>query len=382
MKVAVVHDWLDSFGGAEKVLEQILALHPGADLYLVADVMAGAARAPFDRHRIVTSFIQRLPFAGRHFRRYLPLMPCAVARFDLSAYDLILSSSHCVAKGVTTRPGQVHICYCHTPMRYIWDLESDYLQEHRITGARALLARALFRRLRKWDRQNSGVDVLVANSHFIAERISRCYQRQARVIYPPVDVDRFPCCGTKEDYYVTASRLVSQKKVGLIVEAFARMPEKRLVVVGDGPCLDALRRTAGDQVTFTGHLPAERLRACLAKARAFVYASLEDFGIVMVEAQACGTPVIAFGRGGALEIVREGETGLFYSEQSAPAIIDAVRRFEATSRPWSPAACHANAARFSRDVFLDAFADLVRRSTLPAALRNQTEIDSAGQTRV
>ena len=362
MKVAVVHDWLDAFGGAEQLLEQILTLYPEAELYLLADVMAAGPRAPFDRHRIRTSFIQRLPFAHRHFRRYLPLMPLAIRQFDLSRYDLILSSSHCVAKGVKTRPGQLHLCYCHTPMRYIWDMERDYLHDHAITGVKAVLTRALFHRLRQWDVRNQGVDRFIANSRFIAERIRACYDRDATVIYPPVAVEQFTCCEEKDDYYVTASRLVSQKKIGLIVEAFARMPDRKLVVIGDGPCRNAIQRMAGANVTVTGHLPLAELKVHLQKARAFVFASLEDFGMVTVEAQACGTPVLAYGQGGSREIVRDGETGIFFAEQSVVSIIEAVRCFEASRERFTPQACHQNAQRFSTAVFQEAYTDFVNRA--------------------
>ncbi len=389
MRVAVVHDWLDTCGGAEKVLEQILALYTDADLFVMVDVMTGQARQPFDRHRIHTSLIQRLPFARRHFRNYLPLMPFAVEQFDLSGYDLILSSSHCVAKGVKTRPGQMHICYCHTPMRYIWDMQQDYLRDHHIAGLKSLLVRALFHRLRQWDRQTGGVDLFVANSQFIAERIRRYYGREAVVIYPPVAVEQFACCAAKDDYYVAASRLVSQKKVALIVAAFAGMPEKRLVVIGDGPCLPEIRRLATANITVTGHLPQPELQACLAKARAFVFASLEDFGMVTVEAQACGTPVIAYGQGGSREIVRP-DTGLFFTEQTAASLRAAVERFEARPGQFPPRACHENAQRFRRELFLQAFQELVSRnppacrSSEPAAApgAGPAEIDSTREKRV
>ena len=375
MKVAVVHDWLDTLGGSEQVLEQILSLYPDADLYLVVDFMAKAKDSPLNGHRIESSFIQRLPFARRRFRNYLPLMPFAIRQFDLSGYDLVLSSSHCVAKGVKSHPGQVHICYCHTPMRYIWDMEQDYLQDNGITGAKALLVRYLFHRLRQWDVHNHGVDFFVANSQFIAERIRKCYDRDATVIYPPVDVDRFELCEAKEDYYVVVSRLVSQKKVELIVEAFARMKDKKLVVVGDGPCMDAVRRVATRNVTVTGHLPLEAMRSYLKTARAFVFASLEDFGMVMVEAQACGTPVIAYGKGGALEIVTP-ETGLFFEEQSAASIVAAVKKFESGLDQFSPRACHENAQRFRRELFLESYAAFIRQKTSSPGTAGAGEIDS------
>lgn len=361
MKVAVVHDWLDAFGGAEVVLENILSLYEGADLYLVVDFMTVERRSKFDKHRIFSSFIQRLPFARKHFRRYLPLMPLAIRQFDLSGYDLILSSSHCVAKAVKSHTGQMHICYCHTPMRYIWDMAEDYLQNHGITGLKAVLARALSRRLRQWDRQTGGVDVFIANSQFIADRIRRYYDRDAVVVYPPVAVESFNDAVAKEDYYVTVSRLVSQKKVELIVEAFNRMPDRQLIVIGSGPRQSALRCMAGRNITVIGALPTAELAACLSRARGFVFASLEDFGIVMVEAQAAGTPVIAYAQGGSREIVRD-DTGLFFEEQSVASIVDAVGRFEADKERFSPEACRQNAQRFDTRIFLESYTEVIRRA--------------------
>ena len=361
MKVAVIHEWLATCGGSEKVLEQILDLYPGADLFVVVDFMTGGQRLPFDRHRIQTSMIQRLPFARGHFRRYLPLMPRAIEQFDLTDYDLVLSSSHCVAKGVRTRPGQLHVCYCHTPMRYIWDMQQDYLAANRIGGLQAVLARSLFRSLRRWDRRTGGVDHFIANSAFIAERIRRCYDRQAAVIYPPVDVEQFMGHQPRGDFYVTASRLVSQKKVELIVEAFNRLPDKKLVVVGDGPLLPEIQRQAGPNITVRGHLATSELADCLQKARAFVFASLEDFGMITVEAQAAGTPVIAFGQGGSLEIVRE-DTGLFFAEQSAASLIEAVREFESRQATFSAQACRENARRFDTAAFRKAYTAFVEQA--------------------
>lgn len=370
MKVAVIHDWLDTFGGGEKVLEQILSLYPEADLFVLVDVMAGEQRDSFNQHRIHSSFIQRLPFAHKHFRRYLPLMPKAIEQFDLAGYDLVLSSSHCVAKGVKSPPGQMHICYCHTPMRYIWDMEQDYLQDHAITGLKSLLVKALFHRLRQWDRQTCGVNLFIANSQFVAERIQRCYGREAQVVYPPVAVEPFNWQTAKDDYYVTASRLVPQKKIELIVEAFNRMPDQRLVVIGGGPRLSAIRRMAGQNIRIAGHLTTAELAASLARAKAFVFASLEDFGIVMVEAQAAGTPVIAYGRGGSREIVR-ADTGLFFQDQQAESIINAIRRFEGERDKFSAQACRQNALRFESQVFLQSYAEVIRQaltrdSNLPA----------------
>ena len=309
------------------------------------------------------------------FRSYLPLMPLAIEQLDLSAYDLVISSNHAVAKGVITGPGQLHLSYVHSPMRYAWDLQHQYLAEAGLTrGLKSALARLALHYLRQWDvRSANGVDGFIANSHFIARRIRKVYRREASVIHPPVDVARFPLRTDKQDFYLTASRMVPYKKVPLIVQAFARMPEKRLVVIGDGPEFGKAKAAAefngtnAANITLLGHAPGEVLVDHMQRAKAFVFAAEEDFGITPLEAQACGTPVIAFGRGGSLETVRgEGEpgsrTGVFFGEQTVESIVAAVRVFEAEPKAFTPAACRANAERFSQEVFRVAFGANVERA--------------------
>lgn len=354
-RVAVVCDWLTVYAGGEKVLEQILGVVPHADLYSLVDFLPAEQRGFIGHKPVTTSFLQRLPLARTQYRQYLPLMPLAVEQFDLSGYDLVISSSHAVAKGVLTGPDQLHLCYCHSPIRYAWDLQAQYLKESGLErGPKGALARYVLHRIRLWDsRTPNGVDAFMANSKFIARRVHKVYRRDAAVIYPPVDVAGFTLREQKEDFYFTASRMVPYKKIDLIVEAFAGLPDKKLVVVGTGPDFDKIKAKAGSNVELLGFQPFEVLRDHMQRAKAFVFAAEEDFGIVPLEAQACGTPVVAFGKGGSLETVRAGETGVFFGEQTASSVQEAVRRFETLS--FDPKVVREHAERFSAPRFRDEF---------------------------
>ena len=354
MRVAIIHDWLTVYAGAEKVVEQMLHLYPQADLFAVVDFFPDHLRKHLLGKKARTTFIQRLPFAKQLYRSYLPLMPMAIEQFDLTGYDLVISSSSAVAKGVLTGPGQPHICYCNSPIRYAWDLQHQYLK-----GKKSPLARYFLHRIRQWDILSSNsVDTFLANSHFIAERIKKYYRREAEVVYPPVAIDHFPLQEKKEDYYVTASRLVSYKRVDLIVEAFRSLPGRRLIVIGSGPEERVLRRRIPPNVTLAGHLPHRELTHLLGGARGFVYAALEDFGIAPLEAQACGTPLIAYGKGGVKET--SSEVGLFFMEQSSAAIREAIELFETRESP-SPRQCRQNAERFSESRFREEFLKYTNR---------------------
>jgi glycosyltransferase involved in cell wall biosynthesis len=353
-RIAIVHDWLDTWRGGENVLAEIVAEYPQADLFALVDFLPQKQRARILGKKAHTSFVQRLPGARRHFRRYLPLFPAAIESLDLAGYDLVISNSHAFAKGARVAPHQVHVCYCNTPMRYAWDLREQYLSMTGLgRGLRGALVRPLLDRLREWDRRTAvRVDRFAANSHYIAERIRRAYGRESTVIYPPVDVQYFSpedpaIAPRRREYHVTASRWVPYKRVDLIVAAFAQM-RRPLVVVGEGPEDANVRRHARANTTFAGEVSRERLRALLRGARAFVFAAEEDFGILPVEAQACGTPVIAYGRGGALETVstKEPRTGQLFDTQSAEAIADAVERFERDVDAFDAVACRLNAERF------------------------------------
>jgi glycosyltransferase involved in cell wall biosynthesis len=365
-RIAVVHEWLLDFAGSERVLREILDLLPQADLFALLDLPDEELRNAIPRRAKATSFLQSLPRPQRWLRYYVPLMPLAIEQFDLAGYDIVVSSSHAVAKGVITGPRQLHVSYVHTPMRYAWDLQHEYLRAAGLDrGLRGWAARLALHRLRKWDvRTANGVDVFLANSAHVARRIRKAYRREAEVLYPPVDVSGFPLRQQKEDFYLTVSRLEPYKRVDLLLEAFGRRPERRLVVIGDGPEMRRLRSMAAPNVELLGRLPTPEVREHMQRARAFLFAGIEDFGIVMAEAQACGTPVIAFENGGAAEIVR-GEssphpTGILFSEQTADAVIEAIGRFEQDPARFAPGSCRENAMRFDRSRFRSRFEELLR----------------------
>lgn len=368
MKVAIVTEWLDTYAGSERVLEQLIAEWPEADLFAVCDFLPASERGFLRGKPVGTTFIQRLPFARKHFRKFLGLMPLAIEQLDLSGYDLVLSSSHAVAKGVLTGPGQLHVSYVHSPMRYAWDLQHQYLREAGLeTGLKGLYTRRLLHRMRLWDRASAlNPDVVVANSTYIAERIRKAWRRESAVVHPPVDIERFALREEKEDFYLVASRMVPYKRIELIASAFRRMPGRRLVVVGDGPNAPRVREAAAGapNIELRGRIGTDELVRLTQAARACVFAAEEDFGIATVEAQACGTPVIAFGKGGARDILVASPapeaTGLFFEEQSEDAIIAAVERFEAHA--FLPQDCRRNAGRFSREAFRVAMRGVVQRA--------------------
>ena len=360
MKIAIIHDWLVTYAGAERVLEQILALYPEADVFAVVDFLPPEERAFLRGKPVKTTFIQQLPGAARRYRHYLPLMPLAIEQLDLRGYDLILSSSHAVAKGVITGPDQIHISYVHSPMRYAWDLQGQYLEEAKLNkGIKGMLARLALHYLRLWDARTAlGVDYFIANSSFIARRIEKTYRRNAVVIPPPVDVGCFSCEPVKQGYYVTLSRLVPYKKTDILIQAFAQMPDKQLVVIGGGPDREKLQQQAPANVRLLGHLPIQEVVKYLQQAQAFLFAAEEDFGIAMVEALACGTPVIAFGKGGARDIVCDQgaePTGIFFQEQTPQAVKKAVEGFEQKKETFQAGHCRKQAERFSTQQFCEQY---------------------------
>lgn len=361
MKISIVCDWLVTYAGAERVLEQIIKLYPEADLYCVVDFLEGKDRDFLQGKKPKTTFIQNLPKAKTHYRTYLPLMPLAIEQLDLSDYELIISSSHAVAKGVITGPDQIHIAYVHSPMRYAWDLQHQYLKETNLDkGIRSYIARIILHYMRLWDQRTAnGVDYYIANSQFVAKRIKKIYGKEAAVIYPPVDIEAFEYCEEKEDYYLTASRLVPYKKVKLIVEAFNEMPEKKLIVIGDGPERKAIEEIAGKNIEMLGYQPFEVLKEKMQKARAFVFAAEEDFGIISVEAQACGTPVIAYGKGGALETVqgleKKNPTGVFFQKQNKDELKAAIQLYEEEKGISWGENCRQNATKYEMEIFKNEF---------------------------
>jgi glycosyltransferase involved in cell wall biosynthesis len=362
-RIAVVHDWLVDFSGAERVLAGILDCLPRAELFALFDHMPEALRAPLGGRRARTTFLQNMPGSATRHAWYLPLMPFAIEQLDVTGYDLVVSNSHAVAKGVIVSPDALHIGYSCSPMRYAWDQQFAYL-----AGAGLLRAPLawLLHRLRLWDhRTAAGVDCFVADSAFVARRILKTYGRQADVIYPPVDTERYKPGGGRDSYYVTTSRLWAYKRVDLLVEAFSAMPDRRLLVVGEGPEMERLRGIAGRNVELLGYQPAEALLGYLQRAQAFVFAAIEDFGIAPVEAMACGTPVIALRRGGAAETVRgldaAAPTGVFFEEATAAAVRAAVENFDANRGRIDPAACRARAEQFSAARFREEFAAYAAR---------------------
>lgn len=365
MKVALIHDWLVTYAGAERVLEHMLACFPQADLFSLVDFLPVGQRDFIQQKPVTTSFIQKLPKANAQYRNYLPLMPLAIEQFDLSGYDLVISSSHAVAKGVLVGPDQLHICMCYSPMRYAWDLQHQYLRESNLeNGLKSWLTRWVLHKIRLWDcRTAYGVDRFIAISHFIARRIEKAYRRDSVVIYPPVDVSGFSYQAEKEDFYLTASRMVPYKKMPMIVEAFSAMPDMHLVVIGDGPEFEKCNDVAGPNVTLMGWQPFEVLKDHMQRAKAFIFAAEEDFGITPLEAQACGTPVIAFGKGAVLETIQgldsANPTGVFFNEQTPAAINAAVKVFENESARIMPEACRANVLRFSPERFRTEFTEFV-----------------------
>ena len=384
-KTAIIHEWLVNYAGSERVLEQAVKLFPDADIFCQVDFLEENERDFILHKKTTTSFIQSLPFARQKYRNYLPLMPFAVRRFDVADYDVIISNSHSVAKGVKKRPGQLQICYCHTPMRYAWDLRDQYLRESGLDrGIKGPVINFVLDRIRQWDFNTAEqVDHFIANSHYIQDRIKRCYERDSAVIYPPVDVDSFTLHENKENYFLAASRMVPYKKMDLIVEAFSEngLP---LVVIGDGPDFEKVKSRAKNNVKFLGFQSEKALIDSMQKARAFIFAAEEDFGIVPVEAQACGTPVIAFGKGGVTETViplqgsgvrgqrpantgaihespsgKINPTGIFFHEQTVPSVIDAVKKFIEAEDSFDPIAIRKNAERFSAERFRREFKNYV-----------------------
>ncbi len=306
INIGIVGDWFVTYAGSEKVVAEFIDLFPDAKVYGVVDFLSEDDKKKFKNKKIITTFIQKLPKAKKKYQQYLPLMPLAIEQLDLSSHDIILSSSHAVAKGVLTGPDQLHISYVHSPIRYAWDLQHQYLRESGLNrGIKGLFAKWILHKIRLWDtRTANGVDFFIANSKFISRRIKKVYGREADVIYPPVDVERFKLKREKQDFYLTASRLVPYKRIDLIVEAFSKMPEKKLVVIGDGPEMSKIRKIAGANIEILGFQPNDVMEEYMMDAKAFVFAAEEDFGITPVEAQACGTPVIAFGKGGYLKLLK------------------------------------------------------------------------------
>ncbi len=348
MKVAIIHYWLISWRGGEKVLEAIAEMYPSADIYThVYD--EGMTEGKLKKYNVTETYIAKLPFAKKHYQKYLPFMPTALEQLDLREYDLVISSESGPAKGVITRPDATHICYCHSPMRYIWDMYPDYMQATGRFGKFALFFIAHYMKI--WDRLSSDrVDHYIANSKFVASRITKFYRRESTVINPPVDIAEFTLQEEKDDFYLVLGQLTPYKKASLVVEAFNRSG-RRLIVIGEGEELKAIKSAAKDNVEVLGRADWNTCKDYLARAKALIFPGVEDFGMVPVEAIASGTPVLAYAKGGALETVLEGETGHFFSEQTATSINECIDLFEKQGVSCAAVEMRSKAETFSKENF-------------------------------
>ena len=363
MKIAIVHEWVTVIAGSESCFKGFTEIYPEADIFLLVSDEKSLEKLNIDPSRVTNSFVQKLPKAKTKWKNYLPLFPYAIEQFDLSAYDLIISSSHAVAKGVITNASQTHICYIYSPIRYAWDLYHQYLKEANLTkGIKGFLAKSILHYIRRWDLGTANsVDEFIPISNYIEKRVWRTYRRKSyKVIYPPVSVDDFTLNEDKEDFYLAASRLVPYKKIDLIVETFSKMPNKKLVVIGDGPEFKKVKSKAGSNVKILGRQEFEVLKDYMQRAKAFVFAAEEDFGIIPIEAQACGTPVIAFGKGGSLETVKgkfitqpieASDTGVYFDKQNIDSLTNAVSYFEENHTKFNPIKIREFALTFDKKKF-------------------------------
>ncbi len=369
LSVAVVHDWCPSFRGGERVVSEISRMYSGSSIYTLFDFLPDRIKTEyFPETEFQTSIANRLPGVAKYYRALFFACPFLIEQFDVTHHDLVVSSSAAFARGVITRPDQPHICYVHSPARYAWDEQFAYLEWSGLGyGPKGLLFRYFLHNLRTWDiRTAHNPDLMVANSNYVRKRIRRIYGRDAIVIFPPVNVSEFVFAQHKDDYYVTASFLAPYKRTDLVIQAFKEMPSKRLVVVGDGQQCKKLRALAAANITFTGFLPRSDYVRMISEARALVFAGCEDFGVALAEAQAAGTPLIAFHRGGASDIVRPLDsdalpTGVLFQQQSVSAIKEAVALYEGRKRLISSTACHENAQRFAPDRFRREFSAAVEQ---------------------
>ncbi len=351
MKKALIHDWYYVNGGAEKVVHSFNSIWDDLDHFGLVDFLNEKDRAfILNGKQVTTSFIQNLPTAKSNHRKFLQLFPYAIEQFNLEEYDLVLSSSASVAKGVLTHQNQLHICYCHSPMRYAWDLYHQYLRETNYSGLKKMYAQYVLSKMRIWDAAASNrVDYFIANSVYIKNRIKKNYNRDSHVIYPPVNVLNYTIQKEKDDYYFTASRMVPYKKIEVIVRAFNTMPNKKLIVAGDGPEYKNIKKIAKKNIELKGFLDENQLKEYLQNAKAFIFAAEEDFGIIPVEAQSCGTPVIGFNKGGLKETVIDKKTGLLFNQQTPESIIEAVKYFEKLK--FDADVIRENALKFSKERF-------------------------------
>ncbi len=354
MKIALLHDWIIDIAGSENVFKAICQLFPNADIYTIIYDRNSLKKLGIENRNVYSSIVQKFPFLKKFYRHYFFIYPIIVEQFDLSKYDLIISSSHAFIKGVLKHSYQIHICYCHTPIRYAWDLYFEYMKS--LNPILKLLAIYFFHKIRIWDYVISQrVDYFIANSNYVARRIKAIYNKDAYVIHPPVDVEKFEISKDRENYYITIGRFVPYKKFDIIVRAFSKMRDKKLIIIGDGPDFNKVKKIASSNVELLGYQSFENLKKYLSKAKAFVYMADEDFGISVVEAQACGIPVIAYKKGGVLETVIENKTGIFFNEQSEDSLISAINKFESIEDKFDSYEIRKYAEQFSINVFKEKF---------------------------
>ncbi|AZI42075.1 glycosyltransferase family 4 protein [Deinococcus psychrotolerans] len=361
-RAALIQDWLaGGFVGSEKVLAEMLAVLPGSPIYTLVHKPEDFLGTPLENATVHTSAIQNWPRGVSSYRNYLPFMPYQIEQFDLTAYDTIVSSSHAVSKGVLVGAGQLHVSYIHSPIRYAWDLYQQYLREANLTsGVKATLVKIVLHYIRIWDHSTANrVDVFLANSHYVAQRIWRTYRRPARVLYPPVDVDRFDHTRPREEFYLTMSRFVPYKKLDLIVETFTKLG-KPLVVIGGGPDFEKVKALAGPNIKLLGRLDDKEVADLMSRCKAFVFAADEDFGIIPVEAQAAGAPVIAYGKGGNLETVVADQTGVFFGQQNIESLTRAIGIFEERIAQFDSATIRKHAEQFRPERFRAQFAAILK----------------------
>ena len=371
MKKALVHDWYTVYGGAEKCVESFTNIWDDFDHFSLIDDLSDPHRELILKgKKTKNSVIQKLPFWKKKYRTYLPLFPFAIEQFDLGDYELIISSSSSVAKGVLTKPGQLHIAYVYSPVRYAWDLYHQYLKESKLDhGVKGFIAKYFLFKLRVWDFSTANrPDYYIAISNYVAKRIKKVYNKEAIVVYPPVDTDSFTLTTETSDYYITCSRMVPYKKIDLIVEAFSKS-NKKLIVIGDGPDFKKIKKLASSNVELKGYVEKELMLVMIKQARAFIFAAEEDFGIAPIEAQACGVPVIAYGKGGVLETIigvssdeeinSKKITGVFFKEQTTSSLLGAVNYFEANETVFDKKVIRTNAERFSKDRFEKEFKETI-----------------------
>ena len=368
LKVALIHDWLVGKFGAENVFAEIIKIFPNSEIFTLIDVIPNNKREFIAGKKVHQSFIAKLPFAKNHFRKYLGLMPIAIEQFDFADFDLIISSSTAVAKGVIPKPNQLHICYINSPIRYAWDLEHQYIKESNIKGLKKLYVKNTLHKIRNWDVISSNrVDYFIADSSWIQSRVKKYYRRESEILNPNVDIEYFSkdyLKAKKQDYFFTIARHVPYKKIDIIIRAFNQMPDKKLIIGGSGEETERLKQIANNNIEFTGFLDQEKLRQYLQEASAFIYAALEDFGIVMAESLAAGTPVIAYGVGGSCDIIADFDkyktpTGILFNQQNETSLIEAVEKFTQNKTKFHAKDCYSSVTHLSAENFRKKFEEIV-----------------------